>query len=111
MVWDILSHGCAAETERLLDERGAPPLFDIPMEKYIFCPDCVARINEFFNENSLFCQTFCFIMNFFGEIIQLSAGGPHRNQETPHRSLQPNWKGRGARSSADFEGSKLPEMN
>ena len=51
MVWDILCHGCAAKMERLLDQRGAPPLFDIPMEKYDFCPECVGRIDEHSDES------------------------------------------------------------
>ena len=51
MVWDILSHGCAAKMERLLDQRGAPRLFDIPMEKYDFCLECVGRIDEHSDES------------------------------------------------------------
>ena len=50
MVWDILCHECTAKAGRLLDERGAQRLFNIPMEVYKFCPECVGRINERFDE-------------------------------------------------------------
>lgn len=51
MVWDILCPERADKARRLLDERGAPRLFDIPMEKYDFCPECVGRIDEHSDES------------------------------------------------------------
>lgn len=50
IVWDILCQECSDKAVRLLDERGVPRLFDIPMEEYDFCPECVDRINERFDE-------------------------------------------------------------
>lgn len=51
-VWDILCEDCTAKAERLLNKRGAPRLFDIPMGNYNFCQECARRINERLDEVS-----------------------------------------------------------
>ena len=50
LVWEILCHKCATKAEKLLDERKAPRLFDIPMEEYRFCPECTVKINDEFDQ-------------------------------------------------------------
>jgi hypothetical protein len=49
LVWEILCHECAAKAEKVLDEKKALRLFDIPMEGYGFCPKCTAGINNEFD--------------------------------------------------------------
>ena len=50
MVWDTLCDKCTAKAERLLAEREASRLFDLPVEEHNFCTVCVRRINERFDE-------------------------------------------------------------
>jgi hypothetical protein len=52
LVWDILCQECSDKAERLLGERRALRLFDIPMEDYAFCQECVRMINELLDEVS-----------------------------------------------------------
>jgi len=49
LTWDILCNECIARAEKLLDERKAYRLFDIPMEEYGFCPKCTTEINNEFD--------------------------------------------------------------
>ena len=48
MVWNILCHECTAKADKMLDEREASCLLDVPMEEYGFCPKCTAAIDDAF---------------------------------------------------------------
>ena len=52
MVWDILCHECAAKADKMLDEREASCLLDVPMEEYGFCPKCTAAIGDAFEKDA-----------------------------------------------------------
>ena len=48
MVWAILCHECTAKEDKMLDEREASCLLEVPMEEYRFCPKCTAAIDDAF---------------------------------------------------------------